>query len=207
MLRVVRTLIRMRRHTVILLLILGVIALAGYVSNVQHGAGAQVNRLGFYASVVIGQILLVRYTWVGWRVPLREMIGPFRAIDLVVAAALFFAIRYASIAIHRLLGGIDAHTNFLVPRTALEMAVWVVVSCVAGTCEEIVFRGYLQTRLPIGVVTQAIVFGVTHGYQGARSIVNITVIGLLFGVVAKWRRSLVPGILAHAATDIVAVIS
>jgi membrane protease YdiL (CAAX protease family) len=38
-----------------------------------------------------------------------------------------------------------------------------------------------------------------------RSIINITAIGLLFGIVAKWRKSLVPGMLAHAATDIAGV--
>ena len=79
------------------------------------------------------------------------------------------------------------------------------VSIVAGVCEEIVFRGYLQRQLPIGVASQAIVFGVSHGYQGVRSIINITVIGLLFGVAAKWRRGLVPGMIAHAATDIAGV--
>jgi len=192
----------MTRHTVILLLILAVVAAAGYVSNVQHSGGAHVNRLGFYASAVIAQFLLLRYTLVGWRAPWREIIGPFRWIDIVVAGALFFAIRFASIAIHRLMP-IDDHTAFMKPQTIVEIAVWIVVSCVAGFCEEIVFRGYLQRRLPIGVVAQAIVFGISHGYQGVRSVIGITVIGLLFGVVAKWRRTLVPGILAHAATDIV----
>ena len=196
----------MTRHTIILLSILAIVAIAGYVSNVQHGAGAQVNRLGFYASVVIAQLALARYTLVGWKAPLRELVGPFRWIDLVIAALLFFAIRFASIAMHRLLAETNDHTSFLVPRGALEMGVWVLVSIVAGVCEEIVFRGYLQRRLPIGIITQAIVFGISPGYQGVRSIINITVIGMLFGIVAKWRRGLVPGMLAHAATDILAVL-
>jgi len=196
----------MTRHTIILLVILAVVAIAGYMANVQHGAGAHINRLGFYVSVVIAQLALVRYTLVGWKAPLRELVGPFRWIDLVVAALLFFAIYFASIAMHRLLGDTNDHTSFLVPRGAFELGVWVLVSIVAGVCEEIVFRGYLQRRLPIGVVTQAIVFGISHGYQGVRSIINITVIGLLFGVVTKWRRSLVPGMLAHAATDIAAML-
>lgn len=195
----------MTRHTVILLLILAAVAAIGYVSNVQHGGGAHVNRLGFYASVVVAQILLLRYTLIGLRGELREVIGRFRWYDALIAAALFFAIRFASLAMHRLLGGIDDHTEFLIPRTAVEITVWIAVSIVAGICEEIVFRGYLQRRLPIGVITQAIAFGISHGYQGLRSIINITVIGLLFGVVAKWRRGLVPNMLAHAATDIAGV--
>jgi membrane protease YdiL (CAAX protease family) len=196
----------MTRHTIILLSILAIVAIAGYTANVQHGVGAQVNRLGFYASVVVGQLALVRYTLVGWKAPLRELVGPFRWIDIVVAAALFFAIRYVSIAMHRLLGDTNDHMSFLVPHGAFEMCIWVLVAITAGVCEEIVFRGYLQRRLPIGVITQAIVFGISHGYQGVRSIINITVIGLLFGIVAKWRRSLVPGMLAHAAIDIAGVL-
>ena len=196
---------RMNRHTTILLLILGAVAAIGYFSNVQHHGGEQVNRLGFYVSVVIAQLLLVRYVIAGLRVPLREVVGNIRWYDVLVAPALFFAIRFASFAIRRALGGIDDHTQFLAPRTTIEIAVWVVVSIVAGVCEEIVFRGYLQRQLPIGVASQAIVFGVSHGYQGVRSIINITVIGLLFGIAAKWRRGLVPGMIAHAATDIAGV--
>jgi membrane protease YdiL (CAAX protease family) len=193
------------RHTIILLLILAAVAAAGYVANVKHGAGGNVNRLGFYATVVIAQLLLVRYVVAGLRVPLREIVGGFRWYDAIIAAALFFAIRFTSIAIHHAFGGIDSHTAFLVPRGVAEIVIWIVVSIVAGACEEIVFRGYLQPQLPIGVVAQAIVFGVSHGYQGVRSIINITAIGLLFGVVAKWRKSLVPGMLAHAATDIAGI--
>src|SRR5205085_11568357 len=118
----------MTRHTVILLLILAAVAVLGYVANVRHGAGGEVNRLGFYASVVIAQLLLLRYTLIGWRTPMREIVGKFRWIDVVVAAALFFAIRFASLAIHRLFGGIAAHTRFLVPRGAIEVGTWTPVS-------------------------------------------------------------------------------
>jgi membrane protease YdiL (CAAX protease family) len=81
---------------------------------------------------------------------------------------------------------------------------------VAGLCEELVFRGYLQRQLAVltrstvaGLVLQAMVFGVSHGYQGVKAVINITILGLLFGLVAQWRRSIVPGAIAHALTDIV----
>jgi len=193
-----------KKHTTILLLILGVVAAAGYVANVRHGAGGQVNRLGFYASVVIAQLLLLRYTVIGLRVPLRTIIGGFRWFDPLVAALLFGAIRVTSMLIRQAFGGIDDHTSFLAPKTLFEIAVWVIVSIVAGVSEEIVFRGYLQRRLPVGVLAQAVVFGISHGYQGVRPVVIITAIGLLFGLAAWWRKSLVPGMIAHAATDIAA---
>ena len=83
------------------------------------------------------------------------------------------------------------------------------VSVSAGICEEIVYRGYLQrqflalTRSSIvAVLAQAVIFGLGHAYQGAKQVVVITVLGLLYGLLAWWRKSLRPGILAHAWSDI-----
>ena len=193
-----------RKHLTIVLLIFAVIAAAGYVANVQHGAGAEANRIGLYVSVVVGQLALIRYVKIGLRVPVREIVGGFRWFDVLIAAALFGAIRLLSPFIQRWLQT-DDHTAFLQPRGVVEIAMWIVVSMVAGVSEEFVFRGYLQRRLPAGVIAQAIVFGVSHGYQGIRSVLNIALIGLLFGIVARWRRSLAPGMIAHAATDIAAI--
>jgi membrane protease YdiL (CAAX protease family) len=81
----------------------------------------------------------------------------------------------------------------------------------AGFCEEVVFRGYLQRQFQalwgntaLAITAQAVIFGISHGYQGLRNVVVITVFGALFGILAHWRRSLAPGIAAHAWTDIVA---
>ncbi len=49
---------------------------------------------------------------------------------------------------------------------------------------------------------QAVVFGASHAYQGAKPVAIITVLGILYGVLAWWRRSLLPGIAAHAWSDI-----
>jgi membrane protease YdiL (CAAX protease family) len=53
---------------------------------------------------------------------------------------------------------------------------------------------------------QALLFGVSHGYQGLSSTVKITIYGGLFGLLAVWRRSLRPGIAAHVLTDILAIL-
>ena len=47
-------------------------------------------------------------------------------------------------------------------------------------------------------------FGVSHGYQGIVSCARITLYGVLFGLLALWRRSLRPGMIAHAMTDVLA---
>jgi membrane protease YdiL (CAAX protease family) len=111
----------------------------------------------------------------------------------------------------RLLGhGHDASIQGFLPRRAVEVALWVLLSLSAGFVEEVVFRGYFQrqfeawTRSPLlALLLQAALFAVSHGYQGALACAKIAVFGGLFGLVALWRRSLRPGMIAHALTDIV----
>jgi VanZ family protein len=51
---------------------------------------------------------------------------------------------------------------------------------------------------------QSVLFGVSHGYQGVRACVTISVYGLFFGALARMNRSLRPGMIAHAWTDVAA---
>jgi membrane protease YdiL (CAAX protease family) len=205
-----------KRHTLIVLLIFGVVAFGGYLANARGGtttAPVAASRIPFYVTIVVTQLLLVRYVVVGIRArgfSLVDLIGERRLLDIVIASALFFVLRYTSFALRNVLHLVNDHTSAIIPRGAAEFAMWTVVSIVAGFSEEIVFRGYLQRQFAAmsgsaaaGVVLQAIVFGASHGYQGIKSIINITILGLIFGVVAWWRRSVTPGIVAHAVTDMV----
>ena len=97
------------------------------------------------------------------------------------------------------------------PNGLLESVAAIGVAVSAGICEEIVFRGYLQRQFRalsgsavIAVLLQAMVFGVSHVYQGVRLAAMVVLYGMLFGVLALWRRSLRPGIIAHAWSDIAA---
>jgi hypothetical protein len=96
----------------------------------------------------------------------------------------------------------------LLPQTALETVVWILLAATAGFCEEIIFRGYLQQQLgciahnPIaGLFLQAVAFGVCHGYQGTKSMFVLAVYGCLFGLLARQQRSLRPGMVAHFLQD------
>jgi len=82
------------------------------------------------------------------------------------------------------------------------------VSTPAGICEEIIFRGYLQRQFSAistsafaGVLLSAVVFGAAHGYEGGPRMLLIGVYGLMFGLLAWWRKSLRPGMIAHAWHD------
>jgi len=96
----------------------------------------------------------------------------------------------------------------LLPETPLEIVFWIALSATAAFCEETIFRGYLQRQLGAfagnalaGLVLQGALFGVCHGYQGAKSVVALGVYGCLFGLLAQRQRSLRPGMIAHFLQD------
>jgi membrane protease YdiL (CAAX protease family) len=100
----------------------------------------------------------------------------------------------------------------LAPANGAEVAGWFALSMLAGFCEEIVFRGYLQRqftawtggRVAVGVLFSALCFGAAHGYQGVRGMFLITVFGALFSLLALYRRNLRAGIFAHGWHDFIA---
>ena len=53
----------------------------------------------------------------------------------------------------------------------------------------------------VGLIGSAILFGLGHGYEGARRMVLIAVLGAMFGLLALLRKSLRPGMMAHAFFD------
>jgi len=89
----------------------------------------------------------------------------------------------------------------------------VLVAFSAGFCEEIVFRSYfllqfraLTNSAVTAVILQAALFGVAHFYEGPWPVVKISFYGMLFGVVALWRRNLRPGIIAHVWSDVFGIV-
>lgn len=95
------------------------------------------------------------------------------------------------------------------PQGLAASLVWVCLSLSAGTCEEIVFRGYLQRQLAtltgkigLAILIQAAVFAVGHAYQGTGAVLHIVLHGLVLGVLAHWRGNIRAGIVQHAGWDL-----
>jgi membrane protease YdiL (CAAX protease family) len=102
-----------------------------------------------------------------------------------------------------------SYLNDLPPWTA-----WLVIlmgSLVAGICEEIGYRGYMQAPLErqygpvVGISITSIVFAVAHMHQAWASGIlwQIVVISFMIGYLAYASKSLLPGIIAHVSFDIV----
>jgi membrane protease YdiL (CAAX protease family) len=103
--------------------------------------------------------------------------------------------------------------TFVNPLGGLEVTLWVIMAITAGSCEELVFRGYFQKQFlgltrsaAFAVLAQAVLFGICHRYQGVKQVILISVLGALFGILAQWRKSLRPGMIAHAWADALVVI-
>ncbi len=129
--------------------------------------------------------------------------------DVALALIGWVAIVAFDLAWARWLGGERGGIATMLPHTWAERLTWVAVALSVGVCEEIVYRGYLQTQLSafarsatIGIVLQAILFGIAHGEQGAGAVIRMTIYGVAFGALARWRRSLLPGITCHVVIDL-----
>jgi membrane protease YdiL (CAAX protease family) len=96
----------------------------------------------------------------------------------------------------------------MLPQRGIELTLWIALSVTAGICEETIFRGYLQRQFmalsksaPAGILLSAAAFGSAHAYQGFRMVILISLYGAMFGILAYWRGSVRPGMIAHAWND------
>lgn len=209
-------------HTVVLVAILLLVSISG--AGPHHLLARGGSKLPQYIWGMTWEWLLAGYVWLGIRkrYRLRDIIGGRWAsfdeffLDILVAA-MFWAFAALVLAAGAKLMHLDQaekidamrrQLGFLTPNTRLELACWFLLSTTAGICEEFLFRGYLQLQFAAmtrsmlaGALLSAVVFGASHGYEGAARMILIGIFGLLFGLLAWWRRSLRPGMIAHAWHD------
>lgn len=207
-------------HTALLALLLAGISLLS-ARQVQR-PGLTTHHTARYLIGMAFEWIMLLLTWWGLRlrrVSLSELLGfrrGLRAFAEDIAVAIIFWIMamviLAAIGIGlRLLHFSSPQKAIaaLAPRNAVEMLLWIALSLSAGFCEETVFRGYFLRqfasplhRLWLGVLVSSLLFGISHGYEGASGMIAITAFGALFCALAIARNSLRPGMIAHAWHDI-----
>jgi membrane protease YdiL (CAAX protease family) len=101
-----------------------------------------------------------------------------------------------------------AALRWMVPQRIEEALAFLIVGLSAGFVEEFVFRGYLQKQLQalfgntlVASVVQVALYTQGHLYQGMARLVPVALIGALLTFVALWRKSLIPGMIAHGVGD------
>jgi len=217
-------------HTLLIsALILGNSFLGSSKIGAVKGSGS---RILLYGGTFVTQLILILLIWFGIRlrgVRMRDLIGGrWKTVEsfLLDAALAFgfwitsllvlFGIRVAlgTIDLHNMQKSVDDTVRLLgpmAPHTYLEAGLFVLLSVSAGLFEEIIFRGYLQRQFGalgrnaiIGIVASGVLFGLAHGYQGTRMMIVIGFYGIFFGILAHLRKSLRPGMMAHAFQDSIA---
>jgi membrane protease YdiL (CAAX protease family) len=204
------------------LLVLVPLAIGSVASAYQHGLpNAHVpgmsSRLSSYITVLLQEWLVVFLIWLAVKrrgLSIRSLVSGrwqtlgafFRDLGLAVGF-LIVVVPLIGVLVHLI--GEDATNNVanITPKTILELVVWLGLAATGGFCEELTFRGYLSrqfnawSRSPVlAIILQGAVFGLAHGYY-EKVMVFIMVQGWLLGLLAYWRKSLRPGMLAHGLQD------
>jgi membrane protease YdiL (CAAX protease family) len=206
-------------HTILVLAVLGGWTFGAKILADQMRAAANPNRVRFYlvtlflewfffVFVVVGVrrsgasvLLVLGDRWRSVRQVLRDVgiATGFWIVAWVLLWILGWLLRIAAL---------GRNMDFIIPHGGIELTVWIALSVTAGICEETIFRGYLQRQFmaltksaPAGILLSAAAFGAAHAYQGFRMVILIGLYGAMFGILAYWRGSVRPGMIAHAWHD------
>jgi membrane protease YdiL (CAAX protease family) len=215
-----------RAHFIGFLLIGVAVAAMGFMA--QHAPtanGATPEQLAphgqavkIYLTAICMDWAMLYYCWIGVHRrggTLRMLAGErWRSakaltVDVCVGLASWVVIECASFGVAWLLGSNSAKSvDSLLPKSAVEVLLWAAVCATAAICEELGFRGYVQRQIlaftgstAVAVVGQGLVFGLFHLYQGWKNVIVISVIGILYGVLAVWRGNLRGNVVSHAMMD------
>lgn len=206
----------------VLLLVDGFVFVPRFRARVA--AGAPDARLAGYRRAAFAQTGITLVMLVGWIASGRSWVAlglvPAGGVRLFVAFALIAVILALFVAQVRGIRVVaasaekrDAHRGrfaelaFMLPGNADEYRWFLVLSGVAGVCEELMCRGYLVWVLQAyvgmlpAVVLSAAIFGVGHMYQGWRGVLKTGAVGLVMSAIVLAGGWLVPAMLVHALID------
>lgn len=206
-------------HTVFVLVVLGLYAYWATIRAARAQAGLGPGRPTMYLRTIFFELLFLGIVLAGVKLrgaSLRSVLGQRwnSAVQVFVDLGLGIGLLILSTLLVPILGGhqnaeaANQSIRFLLPQSSMELGLWMLLSITAGVCEEAIYRGYLQRQLGaltrnawVGIGLSAAAFGSAHLYQGVRRAAVIAVSGVLFGCFAEWRKTVRPGMFAHALQD------
>ena len=217
------------KHTLGLMIIILLITIGGAFNATRSSGGdsgspaTALHMIGVFLFMISLEWLWVLSIYRGmkdyassiWDFMDLKAFGPKQlGADFVFGALALVLIYFSGLGVHAALDPAQASqiSNPILPsqpKGFITIALWLCLSISAGICEEIVFRGYLQRQLTvitgnagIAILSQAVIFGIGHSYQGTAAVSAINIHGLILGVLAHWRGNIRAGILEHSFWDI-----
>ncbi|HKM86543.1 MAG TPA: CPBP family intramembrane glutamic endopeptidase [Terriglobales bacterium] len=206
-------------HTILVLAALGGWAFGFKIFSDHLRAVANPNHVRFYVVTILFEWLMFALVVAGVRrngasvlIVLGDRWRSVRQVlrDIGIAAGFWIVSAMLLWIIGWLLriAELGRNVQFMLPHGGAEITLWIALSVTAGICEETIFRGYLQRQfmvltrsVPAGILLSAAAFGAAHAYQGFRMVILISLYGAMFGILAHWRGSVRPGMIAHAWQD------
>lgn len=198
----------------------GAVMWPSFVRDVR--AGKPRARLNAYIEVHVVQWSLASLVVASWCWDGRSLqalglgapgVGGWIGLAVVAALAMLVVVQLRGLdpddpKVREAVEGGLGETLLLLPRDATENRWFRGVAVTAGVCEEIIYRGAITSLfaavLPLwaAIAATTIAFGLAHAYQGARSVVKVTIVGGLLAGVAWLTDSLWPAIALHALIDL-----
>ena len=203
-------------HLAVVLILQLIVSYRGQARVQQLQVPGEIHRIALYERTILTEfvmlfLVLAGVWWHGSSIftvlgKRWKSLADFGRDFAIGVGFLVVAIMIGSILNH---GGDRSATRLILPQGRTEMWIWTALALTAGICEEALFRGYLQRQFmtitksaPAGIVLSAILFGAAHAYQGIARAAQISILGLLAGILAYRCKSVRPGMIAHAMQDI-----
>lgn len=104
--------------------------------------------------------------------------------------------------------------SMIMPTSWNDYKHFLFLAIAAGVCEEIVFRGFLVNYILkafenqaynyyLALLVPAIIFSISHIYQGIFAVIKIFSLSLLFGAIFLYSKSLLLVIIIHVLVDLI----
>ena len=176
-----------------------------YRETIGHllGAGVVVVTLWSLSGRPLERLMSLQWLPTGWWTGVAWSVVLLACVLLVAQVTALWENEAGLSNARKQMGAVE---GFL-PRTPVELKLFLAVSLAAGVCEEIVYRGYLLAYFdslvgPAGaVLASTLMFGLGHAYQGAAGIVRTGVVGLLLAGAYVAIGNLIAPVLLHIVID------
>lgn len=205
-------------HTCILIIVVILLAIVGLSGSGTTSPPPP--AIPFYLGAIAFEWLMFAYVWWGIRMRGNSLITLVRAdhrtklgrdalIGIVIWVVWYLIESLIALGLTAIGLTNTGATGTVFPHGVMQVGLWILMAVSSGISEEITFRGYFLRQFSawtgsatLGIILQAVLFGIGHAYLGVRQSLLIVVSGVLLGIFAIKLRNLRPLIITHAWADV-----